>query len=275
MGPVLDHGILAAEHIKLWPGMPPGFDGAAGEETQTPGDAVGNVSIPEIAVHHPAPGHSSGLGLLVCPGGSYTKVGTFSDGAGVVPKWVPAGATVVVLKYRTKPPSRHVEADALADARRALRLVRAHAAAWGVDSRRIGLIGFSAGSHLALNLTTHADEGDPNSSDPVERENCRPNFAVLLCPWPDGQTVAAFPLSHRTPPLFIASARDDRIAPHAFAESLAGAARAAGVPTVLWTVEQGGHTAFSPGRRGEGAAWSDQVAAWLDALRLLQPRSDF
>lgn len=101
-----------------------------------------------------------------------------------VPFFVPRGAAVIVLKYRIRPPSKSVEADALEDARRAVRLVRYYSKDWGIDPQCIGMIGFSAGFHLILNHATHCDDGNHDSDDPVERESCSPNFMALLCPWP-------------------------------------------------------------------------------------------
>jgi acetyl esterase/lipase len=155
-------------------------------------------------------------------------------------------------------------ADALADARRAVRLVRLHAAEWNIDPSRVGMVGSSAGAHLVLNLATHWDRGDPGAAALVERQSCRPDFIGLLCPWPNNQPVSDFPITRETPPAFVASARDDKVAPAAFAEGIAAAYARAGVKHRLWLLERGGHTAFKLGaNRGEGARWPDQISAWL------------
>ncbi len=234
-------------------------------EVMTKGGGVANVSVPEMAVHLPAPGEANGLALLVLPGGSYREVGAFADGMRTVPHFVPKGVAVIVLKYRTRPPSRDVVRDALADAQRAMRLLRAHARDWGI--KRIGVVGSSAGSHLALNLATHADGGATDASDPVERESCRPDFLVLLCPWPNGRGAEQFPIGAETPPAFIAGAKDDRIAPLAFAEDLVAAYRKAGVPVALWELESGGHTAFKQ-VHNPGYHWMARATEWLQEQRL-------
>jgi len=256
---------IAPLEVKLWADQPPGYVPEAGPEAWEKGDSISNINIPSLAVHLPDRTKATGLAFIVCPGGSYTKVGRFSTGSGMVEDWVPRGAAVIVLKYRTRPPSLHVEDDALADARRALRLVRSRASEWGIDPRKIGMVGTSAGSNLILNLLSHEDQGNSAASDPVERESCRPAFAALLCPWPDQKTMEDYPLAPGTPPIFIASALDDRIAPHAFAASLADACRRAQIPAELWTIAKGGHTAFSPGQKGEGAAWPRHFEKWLVA----------
>jgi acetyl esterase/lipase len=252
------------EVLLLWDGPPPHHVPAAGAETIDAVGTVSNVSVPAIAVHLPAPERATGQAFIVCPGGSYSRVGLFTSGMGAVDFFVPKGAAVIVLKYRTRPPSTQVVEDSLADARRAVRLVRLHAARWRIDPSRIGMIGSSAGSHLVLNLATHWDRGEPAAADPVELQSCRPDFIGLLCPWPNAQPVADFPITAETPPAFVASARDDKVAPTEFAEGIAAAYRRAGVESRLWILEKGGHTAFKLGaNRGEGAQWPERFSTWL------------
>lgn len=260
-------GLRAApELLPLWDGTPPHHVGTAGAETIDAAGTVGNVSVPAIAVHLPPPERATGRAFIVCPGGSYSRVGLFTSGMGTVDYFVPKGAAIIVLKYRTRPPSTRVVEDSLADARRAVRLVRYHAARWKIDPSRIGMIGSSAGSHLVLNLGTHWDRGDPVAADPVERQSCRPDFLCLLCPWPNAQPVTDFPVTRETPPAFVASARDDKVAPTEFAEGIAAAYRRVDVECRLWLVEKGGHTAFKLGaNRGEGARWPERFGAWLEA----------
>ncbi len=250
--------------LKLWPGDPPNFVPNAGPERITgPWGTVGNISVPEMAVFLPPKSKASGLALIVCPGGSYRVVGMFANGWFTVPRFVEEGTAIIVLKYRTRPPSKQVEADALADARRAVRLVRLNARAWHLD--RIGMLGTSAGSHLILNLATHTDPGTPTAEDPVERQSCRPDFIALLCPWPDRQPIEAFPITSDTPPAFVASAVDDKVAPHAFAEAIVAAYQKAGVPAMLWSVPKGGHTAFNPGN-APGNQWPTHFWPWLKSI---------
>lgn len=251
------------EMLRLWDGAPPRSVPSAAAETIDAAGTVGNVSVPAIAVHLPPPERATGQAFIVCPGGSYSRVGLFTSGMGTVDYFVPQGAAVIVLKYRTRPPSTQVVEDSLADAKRAVRLVRHHAARWRIDPTRIGMIGSSAGSHLVLNLATHWDRGDPKAVDPVDRQSCRPDFIGLLCPWPNAQPVTDFPIGSETPPAFVASARDDKVAPTEFAEGIAAAYRRAGVESRLWILEKGGHTAFKLGaNRGEGARWPERFSAW-------------
>lgn len=254
--------------LPLWPGPPPGM-----VEGATPGadDGTGrwrNVGIPGLLLYQPdGPAPDGGLPVLIaCPGGGYTHLTRLVGADGAVEALLPKGFVIVSLKYRTRGPSVDVEADALADGERAVRLVRHHAADWGVDPRRVGLVGWSAGANLALNVACHGDAGLPVSADPVERESSRPDFVVMLCPWPARRTIEAYPIPRDAPPAFIASAEDDKTAPIDFARGIAAGYASAGATHHLWTVAAGGHGAFTIGAPGEGGAWIDRFLPWLAGL---------
>lgn len=223
---------------------------------------VFNVSVPVITVHLPPPSRANGTALIVCPGGSYSKIGLFTTGMGTVGEFVPQGFAVIVLKYRTSPPMRGYQA-ALADAKRAVRLVRHHAREWNIDPQRIGMIGGSAGGHLALNFATHSDAGDAGSADAIERQSCHANFLGLVAPWPAKQPVSAFPIVKSSPPMFIAAAADDQIAPASFAKEIAQGCKQVGVESRLWIIPEGGHPAFTLGSKGKGAGWGALFVKWL------------
>ncbi|MEY4940649.1 MAG: hypothetical protein RIQ93_2384 [Verrucomicrobiota bacterium] len=258
--------------LPLWEGAPPGFSANAVPENIDAAGTVSNVSVPSLEVHLPPRAAATGLALIACPGGSYSRVGLVTSGMGMVDYFVPKGVAIIVLKYRTRPPSTAVEVDALADAKRAVRLVRLHAAEWAVNPARIGMVGGSAGAHLVLNLATHWDRGDPRAPTPIDRQSCRPDFIGLLCPWPNGQPVGDFPVTRETPAAFVASARDDRVAPSAFAEAIAAAYAQAGVNCRLWLLAKGGHTAFKLGaNRGEGSRWPERLSTWIEAIDIKAP----
>ncbi len=251
--------------LPLWPDSPPGMIAGA-----TPGadDGTGrwrNVGIPGLLLYRPeSPAPESGRPVLIaCPGGGYTHLTRLVGADGAVEALLPKGFAVVALKYRTRGPSVDVEADALADGERAVRLVRAHAAEWGLDPHRIGMVGWSAGANLVLNVACHADAGLPVSADPVERESSRPDFTVMLSPWPAGRSIAAYPIPRDAPPSFIASAEDDKTAPADFARGIAAGYLAAGAPHHLWIVPTGGHGAFTIGAPGEGGVWIERLLPWL------------
>lgn len=257
-----------AVEFNLWANNPPGMVAGA-----TPGadDGTGryrNVGIPGLLVYLPAtpPPANGRLALIVCPGGGYTHLTRLVGGDGSVDAFAPKGVAVIVLKYRTQPPSASVDADALADGRRAVEFVRNHAKEWGIDPHRIGMLGWSAGANLALNLASHFDGGDAAAADPVERESSRPDFVVLLSPWPSRHTVADYPIAKDAPPAFIASAKDDKTAPVTFAEAVGASYTKAGAKASLWIVDTGGHGAFTIGAPGDGGKWIARFWAWLPGI---------
>jgi acetyl esterase/lipase len=154
--------------IPLWP------DGAPGALGNAPKD------IPTLTPFFPEPGKATGAAMVVCPGGGYGMLASY-EGEDFA-RWLSdQGIAGFVLKYRLGSDGyRHPRM--LEDAARALRLVRFRAAEWKLDPRRIGIIGCSAGGHLASTLLTHFDSGDTNAPDPIDRTCCRPDIGVLCYP---------------------------------------------------------------------------------------------
>jgi len=144
--------------------------------------ALGNEDrdIPALTYYAPLDPRASATAVIVAPGGGYTFLASNHEGRQVA-NWLNAlGITAFVLKYRLGPRYRHpVEME---DAQRALRLVRARAAEFEIDPNRVGIMGFSAGGHLASTVATHFDQGNPAAADPVDRQGCRPDFAILIYP---------------------------------------------------------------------------------------------
>jgi len=156
------------EPVLLWPD---GAPGAVGME---------DVDCPAVRIYQPEGTGRTGAAILVCPGGGYGVLASDHEGQQVA-KWLNTiGVTACVLKYRLGP--RYHHPAPLNDAQRGLRYIRAHAADLGVAPDRIGVMGFSAGGHLASTLSTHFDAGHADSADPIERASCRPDFAVLAYP---------------------------------------------------------------------------------------------
>ena len=153
------------EPIRLWPGDAPGALGKDAKDT------------PTLTPFWPAPDKASGAVFIVAPGGGYRVLAPHEGEA--FAKWLAAnGITAFVLKYRLAADGYRVPVI-LQDAARALRLVRSNATAWGIDPKRIGMIGSSAGGHLTATLITQFDAGKADASDPIERESSRPDLAVL------------------------------------------------------------------------------------------------
>ncbi len=254
--------------LPLWPDHPPGM-----VEGATPGadDGTGrwrNVGIPGMLVYLPdtTPPEGGRMAIIACPGGGYTHLTRLVGADGAVNAFLPRNVAIIALKSRVRPPSTDVETDARADGQRAVRLVRHHAAAWGINPQRVGMVGWSAGANLALNVASRHDAGAPTATDPVERQSSRPDFVILLSPWPNKKDASDYPIPADAPPAFIASAEDDKTAPPDFARGIAANYTSARAPHELWVVPVGGHGAFTIGAPGEGGAWIDSFLPWLDRL---------
>jgi acetyl esterase/lipase len=188
------HPMFAAEKptspLRLWPGAAPGALGDAGKD------------IPTLTPYWPDPDKTTGAAFIVCPGGGYRSLAAHEDEP--FAKWLATqGIAAFSLKYRLTVDGYHVP-TILLDAARAVRLVRANAAEWGIDPARIGMIGSSAGGHLTATLSTQFDAGNPQASDVVERVSSRPDLAVLcyafiLFDRPDAQREERFLGANGTP----------------------------------------------------------------------------
>jgi acetyl esterase/lipase len=145
-----------------------------------------------------------------------------------------------------------------------MKLVRSRAMVWKIDPQKIGVLGYSAGSNLSLNLASHFDK------------DSRPDFVVLLCCWPNSgpngrQTIADFPLSKDSPPAFIAHARDDRTAPPAFGMSIKAKYDELNVPAELFMCDTGGHGAFHIDEPNTNVEWKQHFLDWMTKQGLLKP----
>ncbi|MDB6016263.1 MAG: Alpha/beta hydrolase [Pedosphaera sp.] len=151
--------------LPLWPDGAPGALGKADQD------------IPTLTAYFPDPNQASGAALIICPGGAYGKLAPH-EGKNYALWLNTQGVTAFVLKYRLGPDGYHHPSMFL-DGTRAIRLVRAYAAEWKLDPKRIGIMGSSAGGHLAATLLTHFDAGQTNAIDPIERQSSRPDLGVL------------------------------------------------------------------------------------------------
>ena len=255
--------------IRLWPGDAPGLV-PGGEPETVVNVRYRNVSVPELFVYLPEKDQVGATALIIAAGGGYIHLAMCLHVENLVPLLNANGIAVFGLKYRTQYGENDVAEDALADGQRAVRIVRSRAAEWGIDPARIGVQGYSAGGHLCLNLASRFEEGDPESADPLQRVSSRPDFVVLMCPWPFKQSIEDFPLSKDAPPTFIANAKDDRTSPIAFATAINETLQGLGVQTRMFTPESGGHGAFHYGIvDGPGARWPEELLPWLREIGML------
>ena len=225
---------------------------------------------PNLTVYLPEPALSTGTALVVFPGGGYHGHDTRRHVEANAAYFVPRGIAVIGVRYRVAKPGVEVTEEtvnnALADARQAVRLVRSRAVAWKIDPKRVGVLGYSAGSHLALTLACGFDLGDSTSADSVLRQSCRPDFIVALCPWPRKEQATDFHFGRQTPPVFIATANDDKVAPREFTGGVVEALRKLSVPVDVHLYPNGGHMAFHFDQATEASHWPAVFLPWLQSV---------
>jgi acetyl esterase/lipase len=262
--------------VYLWPKGAPGFEDRKDVKENTTftkdgvENQVKNVNNPSITVHLPAKEKATGAAIVLCPGGGHSVLGANSEGHAVA-KWLADhGIAAFVLKYRLereKGSPYKIEVHALQDAQRAIRTVRANAKEWGVDPKRVGILGFSAGGEVVGYASTRFDMGKADSEDPIERQGSRPDFQVLIYPGPLGVTKGPNgdpppTLTKETPPAFIAIGEKDGMAVPMANHFIA--LKKAGVSTELCIFAGAGH-AFG---MSKDAKWSPTVQGW--PLRLTE-----
>lgn len=271
-------GAVAAEpeKVALWSGQAP------------VGDGQFEAANAFITVHRPDPKTANGAAVVICPGGGYGGLVVGAEGHGIA-KWLNGhGITGIVLEYRLPKGRAFVP---LLDAQRAIRTVRASAKQWDIDPRRIGIIGFSAGGHLASTAGTHFDSGHPQAADPVERVSCRPDFAILIYPVvtmdvkthggsranllgrdPKPELVTLFSnekqVTDQTPPMFLAHALDDKVVVPDNSRRLHEALRAHQVASEYLELPSGGHGLN--GYKGPmWEAWQTRSLHWLAEQKMI------
>jgi len=263
----------AGKTMLLWPAGAPGALGSEDDDT------------PTLTVFLPKGENSTKTGVVVAPGGSYTHLATEKEGYAFA-RWLnERGVAAFVLKYRVGPKYHHpVE---LGDAQRAIRMVRAHAAEWGVAEDHVGMWGSSAGGHLAATAGTHFDAGNAGSSDVVEQKGSRPDFLILSYPvitfkepevhhgslknllgdTPDPALVDSLSeetqVTKETPPAFLFATADDKTVPVMNSVMFYSALVKAGVPVEMHLFQQGAHGAGLAAANPQLSVWPDLLAKWM------------
>ncbi|MCA9063708.1 MAG: alpha/beta hydrolase [Planctomycetaceae bacterium] len=265
---------VPAERTPLWTGLAPTGDG----KTETSRDA--NAFITVHRAENP-----NGTSIVICPGGGYGGLVTGPEGHSIAAWLNEHGITGIVLEYRL-PKGRH--AVPLLDAQRAIRTVRTNAQNWGLNPDRIGIMGFSAGGHLASTAATHFDNGQPAASDVIDRVSCRPDFAILvypvvtmgetthggtkanlLGPDPSPELLKLYSnekqVADSTPPIFLTHALDDKPVPPENSRALFAALQEHNIPSEYLELPSGGHGLN--GYKGPmWDAWQTQSLKWLATL---------
>jgi len=238
---------------------------------------LGNVSTPTITLYSPA-GKNTGAAMVVFPGGGYHILAIDLEGTEVCDWLTSRGIACVLLKYRVPDSGPYPKSSvALQDAQRALGMVRSHAAEWHIDPHRVGVLGFSAGAHLAAALSTHFEQRLYDPIDGADQQSCRPDFAVIVYPGYLAlaeQDFAPNPEIHvteKTPPSFIVQTEDDPV--HVENSTVYFLAlKNAKVPVELHLYAQGGHGYGLRRTELPVTAWPQSVEAWLQTIQIM-PRS--
>jgi acetyl esterase/lipase len=266
--------------IPLWSGPPPGALGTQDSD------------IPAITAFLPRTMAANTPAVIVCPGGGYVNLSSNHEGRQVASYLNSLGIAAFVLRSRLGPRYHHpIE---LGDAQRAIRTLRAHASEWRIDPSRIGILGFSAGGHLAMSASTLFDAGNPNAPDPIDRAGSRPDFAVLgypvismTEPWthqgsknnllganPDPELArklsGELAVTKQTPPTFLFHTNADTAVPSENSVYYYLALRKAGIPAEMHIFEKGPHGVGLANDDAALSEWSKLLANWLRGRGVLK-----
>jgi len=268
----------ASERVLLWPDAPPNGKGK-------PSDAKAYFTISR-------PPNPSGAVVVFCSGGGYSGLVNLGDAPPVFELLKPFGVTLVTLEYRLPRGNSEI---GLLDAQRMLRHIRYHAKEWNCDPKRVGIMGLSAGGHLAAMAATSYDAGNPKSADPVERMSCRPDFAILICPVitmgekthagsrrnllggnPTPEMIQRYSLetqvTESTCPCFLAHAQDDSMVSPSNSQMFHDALQAKKVPSEYVKVKQGNHQ-MSYCRAPHWDGWKDGMVDWMKKASIIEIKS--
>jgi acetyl esterase/lipase len=272
--------------LELWPGTPPAEFGKVGEEKLEIGkdgiNRVSNVTRPTITVFRPSPDKDTGASIVICPGGGYNILAINHEGEDVA-RWLNTiGVTGIVLKYRIPrrqgTPGEVAPPQALMDAQRAMGLVRSKAGEFGIDPKRIGLLGFSAGGHLAAWASTNFEKRSYDAVDDADKVDCRPDFTALIYPayllkgkgWSGPEMADEIQVSSQTPPTFLAHAGNDPVTVEASVRYHLALKRA-NVPTELHVYASGGHGFGMKPIDKPIVEWPKRLEEWMRSRGLLKP----
>ena len=269
---------LAADSttMLLWPS---GAPGAKGDQS---------ADKPALIIHLPAREKANGAAVVICPGGGYGALMMSYEGNDIATWLNDQGVAGIVLQYRIAP---YQHPAPLLDAQRALRTVRARAAEWKIDPKRIGIMGFSAGGHVASTLGTHFDAGNPKSDDPIERVGCRPDFMLLIYPVitmgpkthagskqnllgkdPSPELVESLSnekqVTAQTPPAFLAHSKLDRVVSVENSQMFYDALKAHDCAAEFLELPTGDH-GLGCGKGPEWTAWQAKCLEWLKKKRFM------
>jgi acetyl esterase/lipase len=270
----------------IWPGAIPDAQPVPGPEVDTttakndliagkPVIRLGNVARPTMTVYQPK-GKNTGAAVVVFPGGGYHILAMDLEGSEVCDWLTSSGITCVLLKYRVPDSGPYPKSPAaLEDAQRTLGLVRFHAVEWQIDPHRIGVLGFSAGAHLAAALSTHFDQRLYKPVDAADQLSCRPDFAVIIYPGYLAIADKGFApnpdihVTSDTPPTFLLQTEDDHVAHVESSLVYYAALKSAGVPVEMHLYTDGVHGYGLRRTALPVTGWPQLVDIWLETIKMI------
>ena len=287
---IISQSLFAQKTMKLWTGEIPYSTGIIGKEEITDEGHIRNVQDPTITVYLPEKEKATGAAVVICPGGGYWILAIKHEGHDIAKWFNEFGVAGIVVKNRLPTSDNITDKSevAMTDAQRAIRMVRHNAKEWGIQSDKIGIMGFSAGGHLASTVGTHFDLGIPDSVDPIAQVSCKPDFMILMYPVismsedfmhagsmknllgenPSEEQMLRFSndkqVTNETPPAILIHSTDDKAVPVANSLAFYEALRDHGVSAELHVFNSGGH-GFGLGRN-DGTShnlWPENVKAWM------------
>jgi acetyl esterase/lipase len=280
--------------VELWPGSVPDENGNIGPErfrmspkldhkeveVTEPTQMITDVTKPTITIYRPAKNNDTGTAVLICPGGGYWNLYWQLEGEEVAAWLNSLGMTGIILKYRVprRPdePKGEPARRPLQDAQRAVSLVRSRAKEWGINPERIGIVGFSAGGHLAIATATSFEKRTYEPIDEVDKVSCRPDFAIpvysgYLKPKDKDELAPGLHIPAGTPPVFLAHGGNDIVSPPEHSVVLYLALRRAGVPAELHIYATAAHDFGVRSSDHPCSTWTQACANWLRYQGFLKP----
>lgn len=244
--------------VKIWNGLAPGTEGKPNEE-KIEDNRIKNVYQPDLTIFLHSDKQQKFPAVLIFPGGGYTHLAFEKEGIKIAEWFNQNGIAAFVLKYRLNPD------EALADAQRALSFVRFHSKDFNIDPAKIGVVGFSAGGHLAANLISHSRGA--NLKDEIDSVNYMPNFAVLVYGWLQDQFQL---VSKSNPPTFLVHASDDTRVPVEQSINYFNMLIKNNVPAEIHIFENGKHGFAMEKERGNAANWGKLCLDWLKGNEIIK-----
>jgi acetyl esterase/lipase len=272
--------------VELWPGKAPDETGDIGAEKVVMSPKldrkqvevtestrmITNVTKPTITIYRPAKDKDTGVAVVICPGGGYWNLYWELEGEEVATWLNSLGMTGIILKYRVprRPDDTKGEPARrpLQDAQRAVSLIRSRAKEWGIDPKKIGMVGFSAGGHLAIATATSFEKRTYKPIDDIDKISCRPDFAILLYSGylkakDKDELAPGLRIPKKTPPVFLAHGGDDLISDPAHSLVMYLALKRAGIPAELHIYAGAAHDFGVRKSDRPCSTWTRSCAEWL------------